>query len=53
MLDQFDPADRTPVQIISAKAQLSPVATGVDSVPLHADPRELEDALAISEAIEI
>lgn len=40
MLDQIDSADRTRVQIISAKAHLSPVATGVDSVPLHADPRE-------------
>lgn len=40
MLDQFDPADRTQVQSVSDKAHLSPVATGVDTVSLHADPRE-------------
>lgn len=40
MLDQFNPPDRMHVQIVSTKAHLSPVATGVDTVSLHADPRE-------------
>lgn len=39
-LHQFDPADRTQVQIDSGTAQWSQAAPGVESLPLHEDARE-------------
>ncbi|MEM9032095.1 MAG: cupin domain-containing protein [Pseudomonadota bacterium] len=40
-LHQFDPADRTQVQIDSTEAIWSETGDGVRSLPLHADPREV------------
>jgi len=39
-LHQFDPADRTLVQIDSAAAEWTRAAPGVEALPLHADARE-------------
>ncbi len=39
-LHQFDPADRTRVQIDSGKAAWSRTAPGVETLPLHEDERE-------------
>ncbi|MEM8553389.1 MAG: cupin domain-containing protein [Pseudomonadota bacterium] len=40
-LHQFDPADRTQIHINANTAQWSPTVNGVETLPLHSDPREI------------